>query len=61
MSITTVDYEDIGDNYALSQLSRGHCQDALIEFSPLWGGPPLGWQCVTRILRRSLHLTLRVP
>ncbi len=38
MSITTVDYEDIGDNYTLSQLSRGHCQDARITFGPLWEG-----------------------
>ncbi len=36
MSITTVDYEDIGDNSTLSQLSRGHCQDARIAFGPLW-------------------------
>ena len=38
MSITTVDYEDIGDNYALSQLSRGHCQEARINFGPLREG-----------------------
>ncbi len=38
MSITPVDYEDIGDNYTLSQLSRGHCQDARITFGPLREG-----------------------
>ncbi len=38
MSITTVDYEDIGDNYTLSQLSRGQCQNARINLGPLWGG-----------------------
>ena len=37
-AITSVDYEDIGDNYALSQLSRGHCRNARINLGPLWGG-----------------------
>ncbi len=36
MSITTVDYEDIGDNYICLQLSRGHCNNAGITFGPLW-------------------------
>ena len=38
MSITTVDYVDIGDNYTLSQLRHGHCQDAWIAFGPLREG-----------------------
>ncbi len=38
MSIAPVDYEDIGDNSTLSQLSRGHCQDARITFGPLSEG-----------------------
>ena len=38
MSITTVDYVDIGDNFTLSELSRGHCQDARITFGPLREG-----------------------
>ncbi len=33
-----VDYEDIGDNYILSRLSRGYCQDARITFGPLREG-----------------------
>ena len=36
--ITPVDYEENGDNYTLSQLSRGHCQDSGITFGPLWEG-----------------------
>ena len=38
MSITTVDYVDIGDNFTLSELSRGYCQDARITFGPLREG-----------------------
>ncbi len=36
--VTPVDYEDIGDNYTLSQLGRGHCQDARITFGPIQEG-----------------------
>jgi hypothetical protein len=38
ISITTVNYEDIGDNSTLSQLSRGHCKNARITFGPLREG-----------------------
>jgi hypothetical protein len=38
MPVTTVDCVDIGDNYTLSQLSHGHCQDARITFGPLREG-----------------------